>query len=182
MGDRPVWEIEEEMEYHQEEGNIGAVMDLVDEMGNMQDRLYGAVANGDINDVLYYDSLGFDITDPSYLNVAVQYGQCKMIDFLINQGTDVHADHDAPLYVACVNNQLEAARCLISKGATIHAQQERAVKVAAENDFLDIVQLLVASGSSIEAVLEIRGLPDYHKEVYEWAQTYKQAKDLKENL
>ncbi|MGE1002648.1 ankyrin repeat domain-containing protein [Ralstonia pseudosolanacearum] len=182
MGDRPVWEIEEEMESHQQEGNVGAVMDLVDELGNMQDKLFAAVVDGDLNDILYYESLGFDITDSSYLKVAAQYGQCKIIEFLINQGSDAHAEVEEPLYVACINNQLEAVRCLISKGAIVHAGIERAIKVSAENDFLDIVQLLVASGSSIEAVLDIRNLADYHKEVYKWAHAYKQAKDLKDGL
>lgn len=40
---RTVWEIEEEMDAQSEQSNIGAVMDLVDELGNMSDSL-GVVA------------------------------------------------------------------------------------------------------------------------------------------
>ncbi|MHA6860360.1 ankyrin repeat domain-containing protein [Ralstonia pseudosolanacearum] len=175
-------EIEEEMDYHQEEGNLGAVMDLVDELGNMGDRLTLAISNGDLDGVLYFASLGFDIREPFYLRIAAKYGQCKLIDYLVRHGSDIHAENDDALFTAAVEKQLGAVRCLVSLGANVHALDERTIKVAAENDFLDIAQYLAGEGASVEAVLSVKGLSDYHAEVYEWAIAYKQAKDLRDSL
>lgn len=182
MGDRAVWEIEEEMGYHQEEGNVGAVMDLVDEIGNMQDRLFREIANGDLGGVMYFESLGFDLADPAYLVAASQFGDCKIIDYLIQQKSDIHSENDLALFTAAVNGKIDAVRLLVSLGADVHALDERAAKIAAKNDFLDIVQYLVGAGASVDAILGSEGLADRHKEVYEWAQAYKRANDLKETL
>ena len=182
MNDRTVSEIEEEMEQYQEEGNLGKVMDLVDELGNLDDRLCDACAYADWEEIKHLKSLGVDLTSITFLAPAAKFGQTEVIKYLIQHGSDIHAENDYALYLAAVHQKLEAVRCLVTLGANVHALDERTVKVAAENDFLDIVQYLVGEGASVDAVLGIRGLEDYHQEVYEWAVAYKQAKDMKESL
>lgn len=140
---RTVSEIEEEMEQYQEEGNLGKVMDLVDELGNMQDRLYKAIAEGDLNEALYFNSLGFDLREAACLRVAAKYGQCKLIGYLIRNGTDVHANGDEALCFAAEHGHLEAVQCLVALGADVHAQEEKPVKLATHTDKIGVVQYLV---------------------------------------
>ncbi|MCA8354185.1 ankyrin repeat domain-containing protein [Burkholderia cepacia] len=182
MNDRTVSEIEEEMEQYQEEGNIGKVMDLVDELGNLDDRLCQACAHADWEKIKYLKSLGLDLTSITFLSPAARFGQVEVIKYLVQHGSDIHAENDHALYAAVTDKQLESVRCLVSLGANVNARNGEIVKIAAENDFLDIVQCLVGAGASIDALLGIRTLEDYHQEVYEWAVAYKQAKDLKEGL
>ncbi|WP_334036103.1 ankyrin repeat domain-containing protein [Burkholderia orbicola] len=179
---RTVSEIEEEMEQYQEEGNLGKVMDLVDELGNMQDRLYKAIAEGDLNEALYFDSLGFDLREATCLRVAAKYGQCKLIGYLIRNGADVHANGDEALCFAAEQGHLEAAQCLVELGADVHAQEEKPVKLATHTDKIGVVQYLVEAGASIDAVLEITGSGSFYPDLHQWAQSYKRKQKLEGEL
>ena len=64
MGDRTIREIEDDMDYHMEQGNEGAVSELTEEIENMRDRLTKAISEGNLTDVLYFESLGFDLSEP----------------------------------------------------------------------------------------------------------------------
>lgn len=183
MNYRTVQDIEEEMEQYQEQGNLGKVMDLVDELGNLGDRLVKACAETDWSDIEFLnEEIGMDLTESVYLKVAAKYGQTEVIKYLVQQGSDIHAENDAALHTAVINDQLKSVQCLVTLGADVHALDERAIKDAARNDFLEIVKFLAGSGASIEAVIGLGGLEDCHQEVYEWAVAYKEAKNLKESL
>jgi hypothetical protein len=179
---RTVSEIEEEMEQYQEEGNLGKVMDLVDELGNMQDRLYKAIAEGDLNEALYFNSLGFDLREAACLRVAAKYGQCKLIGYLIRNGTDVHANGDEALCFAAEHGHLEAVQCLVALGADVHAQEEKPVKLATHTDKIGVVQYLVEVGASIDAVLEITRSGSFYPDLHQWAQSYKSKQKLEGEL
>ncbi|WP_459190583.1 ankyrin repeat domain-containing protein [Ralstonia pseudosolanacearum] len=179
---RTVSEIEAEMEYHQEDGNLGKVMDLVDEIGNMQDRLYTAIAKGDLEGVLYFESLGFALDEPHYLKVASQSNQCEVIELLVHKGIDIHANEEEALCVAAEQGSIDAVRCLVGLGANVHTQDERPVKLATHADRISVVQYLVGAGASIDAVLEITGSGSFYPEMHKWAQSYKSKLTLEAQL
>lgn len=182
MSDRTVSEIEEEMGQYQQEGNLGKVMDLVDEVGNMGDRLTLAITNGDLDGALYFESLGFDLSEPFYLKIAAKYGQCEVIKHLIQCGSDVHANGDEALCVAAEGGHLEAVRCLVELGADLHTQEEKPVKLATHTNQIGIVQYLVEAGASIDAVLEITETGSFYPELHKWGQAYKNKQKLDKEL
>ncbi|MCA8487250.1 ankyrin repeat domain-containing protein [Burkholderia multivorans] len=182
MGDRTVSEIEEEMDYHQEEGNLGAVMNLVDELGNMGDRLTVAITNGDWDDALYFESLGFDLREPFYLKIATKHRQCEIIKHLVQHGSDVHANGGEALCFAAEGGYLEAVQCLVELGANIHAQEDKPVKLATHANKIGVVQYLVEAGASIDAVLEITGDGNFYPELHKWVQAYKSKQTLEAEL
>ncbi|HDR9038418.1 TPA: ankyrin repeat domain-containing protein [Burkholderia vietnamiensis] len=182
MVDRTVSEIEKEMDYHQEEGNLGTVMNLVDKLGNMGDRLTVAIANGDWDGALYFESLGFDLREPFYLKIAAKHGQCEIIKHLVQRGSDVHANGEEALCFAAEGGHLEAVQCLVDLGADVHAQEERAVKLATHADRINVVPYLVEAGASIDAVLEITGNGNFYPELHKWAQAYKSKQTLEAEL
>lgn len=180
---RTISEIEEEMGQYQQEGNLGKVMDLVDELGNLGDRLVKACAETDWDEITFLNhEIGMDLTEDVYLQVAAKYGQTEVIKYLVQNGSDIHAEGDAALHTAVINGQLKSVECLVSLGANVHAIDERAIKDAVRNDFSEIVKFLAGSGASVEAVIGLSGLEDSRQEVYEWAVAYKKAKDLRESL
>nr|CUV53964.1 protein of unknown function [Ralstonia solanacearum] len=182
MDDRTVVEIEKDIDFHQEQGNIGEVMNLVDELGNMGDRLTVAITNGDLNGTLYFESLGFELSQPFYLKIAAKYGQCEIINYLIQCGSDVHANGDEALCFAAEHGHLEAVQCLVELGADIHAQEDKPVKLATHANKIGVVQYLVEAGASIDAVLEIIGDGNFYPELHKWAQAYKSKQTLEAEL
>ncbi|MBU9391518.1 ankyrin repeat domain-containing protein [Burkholderia multivorans] len=182
MGDRTVAEIEKDIDFHQEQGNIGEIMNLVDELGNMGDRLTLAITNGDLNGTLYFESLGFELSQPFYLKIAAKYGQCEIINYLIQCGSDVHANGDEALCFAAEHGHLEAVQCLVDQGANVQAQEEKPVKLATHADKISVVQHLVEAGASIDAVLEITGSGRFYPDLHKWAQAYKSKQTLEAEL
>ncbi|PRG71024.1 MULTISPECIES: ankyrin repeat domain-containing protein [Burkholderia] len=182
MGDRTVAEIEKDIDFHQERGNIGDVMNLVDELGNMGDRLTLAITNGDLDGTLYFESLGFELSQPFYLKITAKYGQCEIINYLIQCGSDIHANGDEALCFAAEHGHLEAVQCLVELGANVQAQEEKPVKLATHADKINVVQYLVEAGASIDAVLEITGNGRLYPELHKWAQAYKTKQILEAEL
>ncbi|WP_321966688.1 hypothetical protein [Burkholderia cepacia] len=62
MSKRTLQQMEAEMAVYMDDGNIGKVMDLTDEIGNLYDRLLYAAQAGDIDEIEEVESLGIDIT------------------------------------------------------------------------------------------------------------------------
>ncbi|MCA7983695.1 MULTISPECIES: ankyrin repeat domain-containing protein [Burkholderia cepacia complex] len=154
MSDRTVSKIEEEMEQYQEEGNVGKVMDLVDELGNLGDRLCTACAHADWEEIQHLESLGMDLTENTFLKVAAKYGQPEVIMYLADKGADVHVDNDAAIRHAVQHSKLESVQCLVSLGANVDA--------------------------AIEATNECS--PECPEELKGWLLAWKNAKELRDSL
>ncbi|MDO3552052.1 hypothetical protein [Ralstonia pseudosolanacearum] len=88
---RTLKEIEEEMDSVQNTGNIGRMMDLVDEHGNMMDKMYEAIIEGDLDRIRELEDLGIDITEDSFMKTAVLHDQLLVITYQVNKGADVDA-------------------------------------------------------------------------------------------
>jgi hypothetical protein len=88
---RTLKEIEEEMDSVQNTGNIGRMMDLVDEHGNMMDKMYGAIIEGNLEEIQELEQLGIDITEDSFVKAAILHNQLLVITYQVNKGADVDA-------------------------------------------------------------------------------------------
>lgn len=76
-------------------------------------------------------------------------GNLEMVQILISQGADIHADGERALMSACEHGQLEVVQFLVSKGADIHINNEEALRWASLNGYLDVVQFLVSQGADV---------------------------------
>lgn len=89
MNQRTIQEIEAEMEELSNTGNLGRMMDLVDEHGNTLDKMYGAIIEGDLRKIRTLESLGIDITEDCYVKAAIIHEQLLVISYQVNKGADV---------------------------------------------------------------------------------------------
>ena len=86
---RSIKEIEEEMDRNVPLGNIGRVMDLVDEHGNTMDEMFNAIINGDLDRIYYLEQFGMDITGESFVVAAVRNDQLMVVANQVRRGLDV---------------------------------------------------------------------------------------------
>ncbi|MGE0984355.1 hypothetical protein [Ralstonia pseudosolanacearum] len=87
---RTLKEIEEEMDSVQNTGNIGRMMDLVDEHGNTFDKMHQAIAEGDLDRIAELEKLGMKITDAQFWKSAIISDQLLVIIYQINKGANVN--------------------------------------------------------------------------------------------
>lgn len=86
MKERTLKEIEEEMDRNAVQGNIGTVMDLVDEHGNTFDKMFYAVCEGDLERIGELEALGVDITNKALLKAAIKHNQQLVVYHQVKQG------------------------------------------------------------------------------------------------
>ena len=86
---RTLKEIEDEMDQHVPLGNIGKVMDLVDEHGNTMDQMFYAICDGDLDRIYDLEQLGIDITDESFVVAAVRNDQLMVVADQVRRGLNV---------------------------------------------------------------------------------------------
>jgi hypothetical protein len=73
----------------------------------------------------------------------------SIIDIIIKNHADIHANNECALRWACTNGYLKIVECLIKYGADIHAKDDLAICVASENGHLNIVKCLISHGANI---------------------------------
>ncbi|MCO8520770.1 ankyrin repeat domain-containing protein [Burkholderia cenocepacia] len=114
--------MEAEMDVYMDDGNIGRVMDLTDEIGNLYDRLlYGAQA-GDIDEIEEVESLGVDITkenDSIFMTAAVS-GQVEMLEYLFNRFPDHQEQLNSSVRVVAERGLLEMTEYLVLRGGDVN--------------------------------------------------------------
>lgn len=86
---RTIKEIEEEIDRNVPLGNIGKVMDLVDEHGNTIDQMFYAIFDGDLDRIYDLEKLGIDITGESFVVAAVRNDQLMVVANQVRRGLDV---------------------------------------------------------------------------------------------
>lgn len=86
---RTLKEIEEEIDKNVPLGNIGSVMDLVDEHGNTIDQMFYAIFDGDLDRIYDLEQLGIDITGESFVVAAVRNDQLIVVANQVRRGLNV---------------------------------------------------------------------------------------------
>ena len=86
---RTLKEIEGEMDRNVPLGNIGKVMDLVDEHGNTMDQMFYAIYDGDLDRICYLEQFGIDVTGESFVVAAVRNDQLMVVANQVRRGLDV---------------------------------------------------------------------------------------------
>jgi len=71
----------------------------------------------------------------------------KVVQRLIEEGADVHADNDYALRWASAYGEIEIVRVLLENGANVHAQEECALCWASNHGETEIVKLLLENGA-----------------------------------
>ncbi|OJJ22325.1 hypothetical protein BKI52_06480 [marine bacterium AO1-C] len=98
------------------------------------------------------------------LYTVSQYGNTKMINYLLGKGFDVESKSNVgftPLIAACQNNSREnfkAVKLLIEKGADIHASNDRVLFDAAMRGYNKTINYLLDKGAKINAVYSDRSI------------------------
>lgn len=86
---RTIQEIEAEMELAQETGDLGRVMDLVDEHGNTFDKMYAAIIDGDLDRIADVEKLGINITSEGMVKASIFNDQLLVVVYQVSKGADV---------------------------------------------------------------------------------------------
>lgn len=86
---RTLKEIEEEIDRNVSLGNIGRVMDLVDEHGNTIDQMVYAIFDGDLDRIYELEKLGIDITGESFVVAAVRNDQLMVVANQVRRGLNI---------------------------------------------------------------------------------------------
>jgi hypothetical protein len=83
------------------------------------------------------------------------YGDLAALQELVEQGADIHADHEQALLFAANNGHSELVRFLLDHGADIHAKDDLALQWTVDNGHLEIVRLLLDRGADLHAENDI---------------------------
>ncbi|MHA6897968.1 hypothetical protein [Ralstonia pseudosolanacearum] len=89
MKERTIKEIEEDMDKYSEAGELGKVLDLVDEHGNTYDKMYWAIIDGDISRVIALEKLGIDVTTTQFVEEAIKQDQEVIVFHQVKQGANL---------------------------------------------------------------------------------------------
>ena len=82
--------------------------------------------------------------DDSPLRLASENGHTNVVEILLKNHADIHANNDWPLRFASASadNHLDVVKLLLKYGANVHAQDDYALRYASINCHYDIVKLL----------------------------------------
>lgn len=83
MKERKISEIEAEMKEVAKTGNIGKMMDLVDEHGTTFDKMHDAIAACDLDKIAELEELGMNITDAQFWKSAIISNQLLVVVYQV---------------------------------------------------------------------------------------------------
>ena len=75
----------------------------------------------------------------------------EVVERLIQEGANIHAETDLALRWASINGHLEVVKLLLEHGADVHVQEDVALWWASENEHLEVVKLLLEHGADVRA-------------------------------
>ncbi|MBL1146098.1 MAG: ankyrin repeat domain-containing protein [Pseudomonadota bacterium] len=87
-----------------------------------------------------------------HLREAAQIGNIALMQDALDNGAEIHHDHDSALQWVCYNGHREAAEFLLDNGADPHADGGKPLKHAAEQGRYSIVLLLLERGAAFSTL------------------------------
>lgn len=94
----------------------------------------------------------------------------QVIERLIKEGADIHADNDYVFRCAADKGYLDVVKVLLKHGADVHLRNDYALRWAAEEGYLEIVEVLLKYGADIHAEKDF---------AFRWAVANKHSKVVK---
>jgi ankyrin repeat protein len=107
---------------------------------------FEAVKNGELPLVIRAIQHGANEKDTLALIFAVRNGHLEIVNFLNENGANIHYRNDDILREASENGYVEIVKYLIEKGANVHTQNDITIKTAAQNGHLNVIKYLVETG------------------------------------
>ena len=86
---RTLKEIDNEIDCYKKLGDLGLVMNLVDERGNTFDKMHDAIAEGDLDRIAELEQLGLKITDEQFWKSAIISDQLLVIAQQVSRGVNI---------------------------------------------------------------------------------------------
>jgi hypothetical protein len=83
-------EIEAEMDKVSKTGDVGRMMDLVDEHGNTFDKMHDAIAEGDLDRIAELEHLGLNITNEQFWKSAIISDQLLVVVHQVHRGVNIN--------------------------------------------------------------------------------------------
>ena len=74
-----------------------------------------------------------------------------IVDIIIKNELDIHADIDYAFQIACINGYLDIVKCLVKYGANINTRDNYSLRWASYNGHLDVVKYLIDHGANIKS-------------------------------
>ena len=121
----------------------------------VQYEIFEAVSyEGDANELLYQAALKGDLTlvkealdegaedDGQAFIVAAEAGNFEIVDYLLENGSDVNAADGHALVLASVSGNLDMVKYLVEHGADIHASNDRALRLTDHDDVREYLESL----------------------------------------
>ena len=94
------------------------------------------------------------------LQDASHNGHLEVVNRLLEDGADVHAENDLALRWASQHGHLAVVERLLAAGADVHAYYDDALRGASENGHLKVVKRLLAADANLH---EKYSLQSYHR-------------------
>ena len=144
MTARTTSEMQREMDEQSELGNIGAVMDLVDEMGNLEHRALKAIALGNLVEIRHLEARGVDVHSVNgfFYRKAIRSRHLDVVRYFIDRGAGPNSHNGLPLFQAA--SQGDAVfMLLIEYGADPTTNTASIIEQAAKSGAIDIIKAVI---------------------------------------
>ena len=147
--------------YLNHEGNIYIsddhlpILDLLNDLPVEKDvlnwMLVEMASEGCLKGIKYLVSKGADSNNDIACVCASENGHLPVVEYLVQNGANIHANNNSALNWASQNGHLEIVKFLHKEGANIHVQDDKAFRWASKNGHLDVMKYLHKEGANIHA-------------------------------
>lgn len=129
-------------------GDFKKQYSLLKKTDNMNDLLFNACEEGELNVVIYALKNGAGMRDYA-LKIASQSGHVEIVKYFVENGFDIHANNESALFFAADNGHYEVVKYLVEKGADIHISEEEPFRWASRNGHYEVVKYLLEKGADV---------------------------------
>jgi len=115
--------------------------------------LFKAVINNDLENIKDLIEQGADLhaNHEGALRLAADFGHLEVVKYLLEQGANIHFFDEFALRKAAENGQLEVVKYLLEQGADLRAEDDYPLRWAAENGHLEVVKYLLEQEADLHA-------------------------------
>ncbi|XWV26398.1 repeat protein [Tupanvirus soda lake] len=139
-------------------GNLNLVLAFIEigiKPNSMPQALISAATNQQKEIILELIKVELDVNlnNSEALRICADQGLADMVDFLVQQGSNVHALNDRALILATNKGHTDTVRVLLYHGSNPNVWKDHCIKVAKEKNYHEILELLVNKKTVLEKEL-----------------------------